>query len=229
MSAATPAPHAARTAAPHEHGARPVPLGPARPAGRSARPSPLPERVRGPIAPRGFDAPRVLLVMFAVLAVVAVSALVTAVAFARQARDALGFGFAGVPATLPEAGAIFLHNARLMGTVAAAVVIVQALRLGREDRSLGSGGELARTVVDLALGMAVVVNAAIVGAAIGAYGLRMVTATFPHGPIELNAFAFALALYLRARLEPLRAAAAVPLVALALGLLGLAALVEAFV
>ena len=46
-------------------------------------------------------------------------------------------------------------------------------------------------------------NVALVGAALGAYGTRMALAMLPHGPLELAAFATALALYLDARRGPL--------------------------
>lgn len=164
----------------------------------------------------------------AVLAIAALAALVTAIGFAGPARDALGFGFGGLPRTLPEAGAIFLHNARLMGAIAAAVLIVQSPRLGRDDGSLGRGGELLRTVVDVTLGVAVVVNAAVVGIAVGAYRGEMVVAMLPHGPIELAAYGLALALYLRARAARLDPRPALGLAACALGLLALGALTEAF-
>lgn len=179
--------------------------------------------------PPGRDAQRILLVAFLVLAAVLLTAAVTAVALARPAREALGFGFGGVPRTLGEAAAIFLNNVRLMAAVGAAALIVQSPRLGPDGSgaSLGAGGRLLRAAVDLALLAVVAFNVAVVGMALGAYGGRMLVAMLPHGPIELNAFAVALALYLRARQEPLRAAAALPLAGLALALLALAALVEA--
>lgn len=164
----------------------------------------------------------------AVLAVVALAAAVTAIAFTGPARDALGFGFGGVPRTFGEAVSIFAHNARLMGAVAAAVIVVQSLRLERADGSLGRGGELARSGVDVVLGVAVAVNAAVVGVAFGAYGDRMVKATLPHAPVELAAFGLALALYLRARRERLRPRPALLLAAAALALLAFAALIEVF-
>lgn len=164
----------------------------------------------------------------AVLAVVAVAALVTAAACAGAVRDALDFGFGGVPRTLGEAGAVFLHNARLMGAVAAGVLVVQAPRFERADGSLGRGGTFLRTVADIVLALAVAVNAAVVGAALGAYGERMWRAVLPHAPLELAAYACALALYLRARDARLAPRPALTLAASALALLALAALVEVF-
>ena len=46
----------------------------------------------------------------------------------------------------------------------------------------------------------------VVGAAIGAYGTRMVGAMLPHGPVELAAYSLALALYLHGRRRALPAA-----------------------
>lgn len=164
----------------------------------------------------------------AVLAVVAVAALVTAAAFADAVRDALDFGFGGIPRTLGDALDVFLHNARLMGAVAAGVLVVQAPRFEHADGSLGRGGASLRTVADLVLGIAVAVNAAVVGAALGAYGERMVRAVLPHAPLELAAYACALALYLRARDARLTPRPALALAAWALALLALAAFVEVF-
>lgn len=163
-----------------------------------------------------------------VLVVIALAAAVTALAFAEPARQALDFGFGGVPRRLDEALAIFASNARLMGAVAAAVTIVQAPRWDRPDRPLGVGGRRLRLAVDLALGAAVTANAIVIGMAVGAYGWRMVEAMLPHGPPELAAFALALAVYLRARGELLRVRTVIVPAAAALALLALAALVETY-
>ena len=45
-----------------------------------------------------------------------------------------------------------------------------------------------------------------VGAALGAYGTRMVLRALPHGPVELAAYSLALALYLQGRRRDLPAA-----------------------
>ena len=55
------------------------------------------------------------------------------------------------------------------------------------------------TVAELILAAAITANTLVVGVAIGAYGLRMVSATLPHGPIELAAYTLAIALYLHDR------------------------------
>ncbi|MGH2946713.1 MAG: hypothetical protein ACRDPC_10730, partial [Solirubrobacteraceae bacterium] len=67
------------------------------------------------------------------------------------------------------------------------------------QRTLRGGGEA------LLAGL-VAANALMVGASLGAYGARMARAMLPHGPVELAAFALALALYLqgRRRILPLR-------------------------
>ena len=46
---------------------------------------------------------------------------------------------------------------------------------------------------------AIAANVLVVGAALGGYGTRMVRAMLPHGPVELAAYALALALYLQGR------------------------------
>lgn len=163
-----------------------------------------------------------------VLAVVALAAAVTAIGFAAPARDALGFGFGGLPRDGGEVVAVFIHNARLAGVVAGAVIVVQAPRLERDDGTLGATGRGLRTAVDVVLAIAVAANAAVVGIAFGAYGARMVSATATHGPVELAGYAAALALYLRARVRLLRPRPALTLAATALGLLALAALLEVY-
>jgi hypothetical protein len=156
------------------------------------------------------------------VAVAGVAALVVAPLAAAPVREALGFGFAGVPRRLGEALAILAVNVRWLGAVAAPIVIVQSARFA------GSDHRVLRPIADAMLAVAVLVNAAVVGAAVGAYGGRMIVAMLPHGPIELAAYALAIALYLRARSERLRLVPAVRLAAWALGLLVVAAFTETF-
>lgn len=195
------------------------------PVRRGAPADPAPRARRG--GPGG-DVRRALAAALAVLAVLALAAAVTAIGFAAAAREALDFGFGGVAPRLGEAEAIFLHNARLMGAIAAAVLVVQVPRFERDDRALGRGGERLRTAADVALAVAVAVNAAFIGVTVGAYGGQMVAAMLPHGPLELAAYAVALSLYARARVAPLPVRPALLLAGSALALLALAALAETF-
>ena len=122
---------------------------------------------------------------------------------AERAREALGFGFAGVPHSFATAAGIFTNNARVR---AAILVACLAVRIGREIAE----SDFARTV---ALAIAMVCDGTllvlccfhivVIGAAYGAYGLQTVRATVLHGPFELAAFSIGLSLYLSARCEPL--------------------------
>ena len=83
--------------------------------------------------------------------------------------------------------------------------------------------------VDAALALGVLVNTALVGAALGAYGARMAVAMLPHGPVELAAYALALALYLHARRHALSVRRVAATAAACLSLLAVGAVLETFV
>jgi hypothetical protein len=180
------------------------------------------------VLPEPTDAVRAAYVALAAGAVIVLSAAVVSALAAARVRAGLGFAFGGVPRTFEETRVILGANVRLMTSVVGVAAIVQSARLGSPDRGLGRGGRAARMACDLALIAVFVFNAAFVGATIGAYGARMVVAMLPHGPVELAAFALAIALYLRVRSEPLRTRVALTLAGWSLGLLALAALLETF-
>jgi hypothetical protein len=163
-----------------------------------------------------------------VLAFAALVAAAVAAFAAGDVRDALGFGFASVPRTLREAVTIFVSNARLMGVVGATTLIVQSAWIAAWGEALGRGSRILRAVADVWLVAAVAFNVAVVGAAVGAYGVRMVVAMLPHGPPELAAYALGLTLYVRARRELLPVAVIARLAAWALGLLAVSAFLETF-
>lgn len=119
-------------------------------------------------------------------------AVVVHLALAVEVRQRLDFGFAGVPATPDAALSIFAANTRLLAVVFAATALTQVQCNER-------AAALLRGVTDSVLALEVALNTIVVGAALGAYGTRMLAAVLPHGPIELAAFALALALYVRAR------------------------------
>jgi hypothetical protein len=79
------------------------------------------------------------------------------------------------------------------------------------------------------LGAGVAANVIVVGAGLGAYGTRMVLAVLPHGPVELAAYALALALYLEGRTRRLALAHILAIAALSVAALALAAGLETFV
>jgi len=93
---------------------------------------------------------------------------------------------------------------------------------GRDREDQIEGGELI-------LAGAIVANLLVVGAGLGAYGERMARAELPHGPVELAAYALALALYLQGRKRILPAGHLAKVVAASVALLALAATLETFV
>ena len=93
--------------------------------------------------------------------------------------------------------AIFVHNARAILGVFGLLLIAQLAARhpggpGRAQRLILAGGELILAGV-------IAANVLVVGAGLGAYGERMARAELPHGPVELAAYALALALYLQGR------------------------------
>ena len=147
---------------------------------------------------------------------------------AADARRALAFPFAGIPANLDAATAIFANNARLLAAVFAAVLVAQSPWLAGRDACRGLAATALLAAVDTVLVLSVAVNTTLVGAAVGAYGTRMITAVLPHAPLELFAFAAALALHLRARRGPLSARQMLTTAAACLALLAVAAALETY-
>ena len=84
---------------------------------------------------------------------------------------------------------IFAHNPEASGVFGLLLVAQLAARsTGPAPRAAGAH-DLAGEVI---LVGAIAANVLVVGAAIGAYGPRMVVAMLPHGPIELAAYSLAL-------------------------------------
>lgn len=130
------------------------------------------------------DARRVLIAGFAIAAPTAL--VVSTPAVAPAARDALGFGFAGLPQTVTQAARVAIHNT----TIAAAPLLCAFLvpKIGhRQRRSL-----------HIVLATLLATNALVVGVAVGAYGFRAVAALAPHAPVEFCAFALAGGAYMHA-------------------------------
>ena len=135
---------------------------------------------------------------------VLVVAGVVRVTLAGRARGWLGYSFPGVSPRPNVAVAIFAHNGRAILGVFGLLLIAQLARAppgrpGRAQRLILAGGELILAGV-------IAANVLVVGAGLGAYGERMVRAMLPHGPVELAAYALALALYLQGRRRALPAA-----------------------
>ena len=161
------------------------------------------------------------------LAVTAVVAVVTLALAAAPARETLGFTFSGVPATWSEAASIFLANLEVTLIGFAAAFVASWPRLV-DSPAAGRAGPWPRRAADLVVAVVVLQNVIVVGAAVGAYGTRMVGALFPHGPVELLAFSATLALYLIARRSAVSVRMAATLGGAGVLLLALAAAAEAF-
>jgi len=170
-----------------------------------------------------------LLAAFAVVVVAA--AAVVHLAAAAHARDWLAFTFSGVPGTADQALSIFTNNARLLVAALAACVVLQGSSLiaAAADAQPRRWQPTAVHVCDVVLGALAVINLAMVGAAIGAYGDRVVKHLLPHGPVEALAFAFVLVLYARCRRGPVPRRDFLRLGGLAVSTLAIAALLETFV
>lgn len=201
-------------------------------------PTPLsPPRTR-PETPRAVDPPTrssaaltntttlAALIAAALTIAVMLIALATRAALAAQARSWLHYTFVGVPARPQTAVGIFANNTRELMAVFGLLLIAQLAvrRDGRPTRAqllLRTGGELI-------LSGAIVANMLVVGAAIGGYGTRMVRAMLPHGPVEMAAYALALALYVQGRSRPLPSTRLAGTIAGSIALLAVAALLETF-
>ena len=149
------------------------------------------------------------------------------VAMAAPIRERLGYTFRGVPARPDVAIGIFAHNLRAILGVFGLLLVAQIA-----SRATGGAGRAQRVTIMVGEGILVGVasaNVLVVGAALGAYGPRMVRAVLPHGPIELAAYSLAVGLYLEGRRRALPAAHVAKVAALSLGLLALAAALETFV
>lgn len=167
----------------------------------------------------------VRIAMLAFAGVLVIAGVVRAT-LADRAREWLGYSFPGVSPRLNVAVGIFAHNGRAILGVFGLLLIAQlAARRsggpGRTQRGILVAGELILAGVILA-------NVLVVGAGLGAYGARMVRACLPHGPVELAAYALALALYLEGRRRALPAARLTKTIAASVAMLALAAALETF-
>jgi hypothetical protein len=189
---------------------------PRRIAGESARTEPLTGTVR-----------LAATVAILTLAGVLIVAALVDVALAGQARVWLGYRFRGLPARPNVAAAILVHNLRAILGVFGLLLIAQVAARrpggpGRAQRLVLAGGELI-------LAALIAANVLVVGAGLGGYGWRMARAELPHGPVELAAYALALALYLQGRRRALPPSHLAKVVAVSVALLALAAVLETFV
>jgi hypothetical protein len=167
------------------------------------------------------------------MAIVAAAAIaiVVHVAFAAQVRGMLAFTFPGVDARPAVAWSIFATNVRKLAGILALVLVLQSPWLAgdRHPEDRPSWHQALTRLCDCAVAGALGLTFVVTAAGLGAYGIGMVRAILPHGPIELVAFATALALYRSARrcaVPPRRAGALSAICVLALAL---AALLETYI
>jgi len=174
------------------------------------------------------DARLVTAVAAALTAGVVVVALLVRHTYAAPARLALAFGFAGVEPRVQSALSIFAANARLLAAAIAAAAVTQLPWCARRSGQRAAIGTLLIAALDALLALEVAFNVVLVGAALGAYGHRMIAAVLPHGPFELTAFASALALYLRGRRAAITRGRIATTAAGGLTVLALAAVLETY-
>jgi hypothetical protein len=163
----------------------------------------------------------------AILAAITVAATVTRLMAAAPARRWLDYPFTGVPARPGEAAVIAAHNARALSGVLGLLLIAQIAP--REPAGPRPAQRALQRAGEALLSGQLAANVLIVAAGLGAYGSRMARALLPHGPLELAAFALALALYLQGRRRPLPSRYLLTTGALSALLLAGAAALETFV
>jgi hypothetical protein len=133
----------------------------------------------------------------AVIAAIAAAATVIRLVAAAPTRRWLDYPFTGVPARPGEAVVIAVHNGRALSGIFGLLLIAQVAL--REPAGPRLAQRALRGAGEALLAGQLAANVLIVAAGLGAYGSRMALALLPHGPLELAAFALALALYLQGR------------------------------
>jgi hypothetical protein len=195
----------------------------------SIRPRGLPARLR-PARPTSWSADTCLLALLVSSVLVALAGC-TAAAIRLLAgaptRRWLHYPFRGVPDRFGVAVSIFAHNGRAMAGVFGLLLVAQVAARGASGP--GPAQRSLRAVSELLLAGLVAANVLRVGASLGAFGTRMAVAMLPHGPVELAAFATALALYLQGHGRPLSIRQLVMTAVVSVALLAVAAALETFV
>ncbi len=133
---------------------------------------------------------------------------------AARSRDLLGFTLTSRPGSLAEAAGIAGTNARVL-----TAIVLAAYAASR-------AGAL-RPALDGLVGLVVMANAALVGTALGAYGLDGLP-WLVHLPLEWAALAKALAVYLTARRRPLHSVRIARVLVVLVAFTAVAALLETY-
>ena len=149
--------------------------------------------------------------------------------FAAAARRWLAFPFAGIPARPSTAAIIFSHNLHALAAVCGLLLIAQSAHWSAAGTGPGHAHRMLRGLAEALLAAAVAANLVVIGASFGAYGMRMVRAALPHGPVELAAYSLALALCLHGRRRRLPARSVAAVLGLSVLMLALAAVLETYV
>jgi hypothetical protein len=152
----------------------------------------------------------------AALTISSAAAAVVGMGRADDVRRTLRWSFAGVAETPDEVFRIAFHNARI-----AAATFLCALAVARLPSR-------ARMLVDALLATVFVLNATLIGVALGAYGGRLVASTGAHLPIEVGALALAGGAYLAARQRAVGLRSVICAAGLCAALLVLAAAAETY-
>lgn len=169
-----------------------------------------------------------LRVAFALIALGSGVSLLVHLAAADDVRAILGFTFPGVPARLSEAWAILSNNLRIMLAVVFASGVAQAaIRTDADGFARGVMTAIVR-FCEIGLLLWCLVQVAIIGAALGAYGGRALWPILAHLPFELGAFSLVLAVYLKARRQRLEVRDLTATALAAALLLALGAVVEVY-
>jgi hypothetical protein len=166
-------------------------------------------------AARALVSPAVQLAALALAALTVCALVVAAVGAAPRVRSELDFGFVAPPRRPGAALDIAATNLRLGGAALVAAWVVQL-------------HPKLRPLPDAALGLVAILNLAVVGFALAAYGPPLLESVAPHGLLELAAFAVCGSAYLAARRRDLTSRQLAAAAALATALLALAALTETY-
>lgn len=161
------------------------------------------------------DALRIWIAILAIIAAVAGTSALPGVA--ARLRDALGFGFAGVPSTWPHVVDIAAHNAAIAAVPLSAAVAVE------------HGAARRTSAISAVLVGLLIANSVAVGLALGAYGSRAAVSLAPHAPLEFAAFAVAGAAYMQTRRHAVGLRSLAGVAAVVLLPLVVAAFLEVFV
>ena len=149
--------------------------------------------------------------------VIAAAGTVSLGGLAGETRALLGLDFAGIERSPATAASIAIDN----GRIGAGVLLCAYLAPRLPTR--------ARIFIDVLLAVLLAVNAAAVGLAFGAYGLRAIRAIGPHAPLELAGLALCGGAYMQACETPLSARALAGVGFASAALLVVAAVLEIYV